>query len=102
MAAHVTFFRLKALPGKRLAVIEQFAKWEREQEPKANGFERSILVANNNDPDEFMVAVRFETNRHYQANSDRQEQGSWYGELRANLVDDPMWFDGNLVRETMA
>ncbi len=37
MADHVTFFRMKALPGKRQAVIDQFAKWEREHKAAARG-----------------------------------------------------------------
>ena len=35
MAEHVSFFRAKALPGKRQAVLEQFEKWDREQKAKA-------------------------------------------------------------------
>lgn len=98
--AHVTMFRFKALPGKRQAVIDQFERWEREQKSRAAGFERSILVLSNDDPDEFMAAVRFDTAENYQANSDRQEQDAWYHALRDNLASDPMWFDGTLVRET--
>jgi hypothetical protein len=80
-------------------VIDQFAKWEREQKPKAKGFERSILVSNNDDPDEFMAGVRFDTEGNYTANSEREEQGKWFGELRANLIGDPEWFNGTLERE---
>ena len=64
MADHVSFFRARALPGKRQAVLEQFEKWEREQKPKAAGFIRSIMVASNDDPDEIMGAVRFVVVRH--------------------------------------
>lgn len=96
---HVTMFRLKALPGKQQAVIDQFDKWDKEHKSQAAGFLRSILVSSSDAPDEFMVAVRFDTTENYQANSDRQEQDAWYRELRANLVSDPAWFDGTLVRE---
>jgi len=97
--ARVVFFRFKAQSGKRQAVIDQFAKWEREQKSKATGFERSILASSNDDPDEFMAGVRFDTEANYTANSDRQEQGEWFGELRANLMADPEWFNGTLERE---
>ncbi|MBI2913637.1 MAG: hypothetical protein HYY03_06930 [Chloroflexi bacterium] len=102
MADHVSFFRAKALPGKRQAVIDQFAKWEREQKPQAKGFVRSILVFNNSDPDEITGAVRWDTSENYFANASRPEQDAWYRELRANLAADPEWFDGTLARETIA
>ena len=100
--AHVTLFQFKALPGKRQAVIDQFEKWDREQKAKATGFVRSILVASNNDPDELMGAVRWDTTENYVANAQRPEQDAWYRDLRANLAADPVWFDGTLVRETTA
>lgn len=97
--ARVTFFRFKALPGKRQAVIDQFVKWETEHKPSAVGFERSIVVSNNDDPDEFIAGVRFDTAENYDANSQRPGQGEWFGELRANLTADPEWFNGTLERE---
>ena len=100
--ARVTFFRITAQPGKRQAIIDQFAKWESEQKSKATGFERSILVSNNDNPDEFMAGVRFDTEANYVANSGRPEQGEWFGELRANLAADPEWFNGTLEREAQA
>ncbi len=102
MADHVTFFRMKAQPGKRQAVIDQFAKWEGEQKVAAPGFVRSILVASNEDPDEIMAGVRFDSMGSYNANSDRAEQGVWFGELRALLAADPEWFNGTLAREALA
>ena len=48
MAEHVSFFRMRALPGKRQAVIDQFNKWDREQKPKAKGFISSIISFGNN------------------------------------------------------
>ena len=99
MADHFTFFRMKALPGKRQAVVDQFAKWEREHKATARGFRHSLLLANNDDPDELMAAVQFDSTESYNANSDRAEQGAWFQELRALLAADPEWFNGTLVRE---
>jgi quinol monooxygenase YgiN len=102
MMPHVTFFRFKALPGRRQAVIDHFEKWERDQKPKATGFERSVLAASNGDGDEFMGVVRWDNTANYVKNSNRPEQDAWFRELRANLVADPEWFDGTLERESMA
>ena len=102
MADHVSFFRARALPGKRQAVIDHMDKWEREQKAKATGFVRSILVASNSDSDELMGGVRWDTAGTYFANAERPEQDAWYRELRANLAADPVWFDGTLVKEMIA
>ncbi len=99
MADHVTLFRMKAQAGKRQAVIDQFAKWEREHKATVRGFRHSLLLANNDDPDELMAAVRFDSTESYNANSDRAEQGAWFQELRALLAADPDWFNGTLARE---
>jgi len=102
MAEHVSFFKARALPGKRQQAIDLFDKWEREQKPKAKGFVRSILAASNGNPDELMGGVRFDSTANYVANSNRPEQDAWYREWRANLAADPEWFDGTLLRETNA
>jgi heme-degrading monooxygenase HmoA len=95
-------FRFKALPGKREEVIDQFARWEREQKAKATGFERSILVASNQDRDEFIGAVRWDNAENYAKNSNRPEQDAWFRKLRSKLVGDPEWFEGTVEREVMA
>ena len=99
---HVTLFRFKAAPGKRQALIDLMDRWERERRPKARGFERSVMVSNLRDPDEFFSAVRFDTTENYNANSKDPEQDAWYRQFRALLVADPEWFDGKLERESVA
>jgi len=101
MADHVTFFRMKAQPGKAQAVIDQFAKWEGEHKGQAKGFLRSIVVRSNDDPDELMAGVRFDSAESYAANSDRPETDAWYSGLRALLAADPDWFNGTLAREVI-
>ena len=101
MADHVTFFRMKAQPGKAQAVIDQFAKWEGEHKGQAKGFLRSIVVRSNDDPDELMAGVRFDSAASYAANSDRPETDAWYSGLRALLAADPDWFNGTLAREVI-
>jgi quinol monooxygenase YgiN len=98
--AHVTLFRFKTLPGRRQALLDQFEKWEREQKSKAIGHEQTVLVASNNDPNEFMGVVRWDNTANYMKNANRPEQDTWFRELRSNLVDDPEWFDGTLERES--
>ena len=99
---HVTFFKIKAKPGERQAVIDNFDRWQAERRPKATGFVRSVLASNLSDPDEFMAGAMFDTKEHYDANSNDPEQGKWYEELRSHLVADPEWFDGTIERQSQA
>jgi len=101
MSDHVSFFKAQALPGKRDAVVQHFAKWEQEQKPRATGFIRSVLVASDDNPDEIMGGVRWDTSENYFANANRPEQDAWYRDLRAMLAADPEWFDGTLLREAL-
>ena len=98
MADHITFFRMKAQPGKRQAVIDHFAQDE-EFTRESKGFVRAIVVTNNEDPDEIMAAVRFDSTANYNANSNDPQTGAWYQGLRAMLAADPDWFNGTLARE---
>ena len=98
MADHITFFRMKAQPGKRQAVIDHFAQDE-EFTRESKGFVRAIVVASNDDPDEVMAGVRFDSAENYNANSNDPKTGAWYQGLRAMLAADPEWFNGTLARE---
>jgi quinol monooxygenase YgiN len=98
---HVTFFHLRALPGKRQAVLDHFERWDREQRSKVTGFRRSILVSGNTDPNEFMGGVRWDNTENYMKNANRPEQDAWFQELRSYLLEDPEWFDGTLEREVV-
>jgi heme-degrading monooxygenase HmoA len=100
--AHVTHVRIKAKAGERDAVIGMFDRWQKERQPKARGYVRSILTSNLKDPEEFMVGVMFDSKENYDANSNDPEQGTWYQNLRSHLAADPDWFDGKLEREFSA
>ena len=46
--------------------------------------------------------VQFDSTENYQKNSDRAEINAWYQGLRADLIADPVWFNGTIARETRA
>ncbi|MGB2694065.1 MAG: antibiotic biosynthesis monooxygenase [Dehalococcoidia bacterium] len=91
---HVTYFRFKAKPGERDAVIKSLQN--RTQVMKAKGFQRAVVTSNNEDKDEFLAAVMFDTTENYNANSDNPDTSKWFQELRPHLVADPDWFNGTL------
>ena len=102
MADHISFFRAKALPRKRNAVLRQFEKWDGEQRRHATGFLRSEIVFGRDDPNEIMGIVRFDTSRNYYANARRAEQDLWHQELVELLAEGPEWWDGTLAGESRA
>jgi quinol monooxygenase YgiN len=94
---HVTTFRFKANPGARDAVMSHFEKWAREEQVNAPGVMEYLVVASNEDPDECMAYVCFDTTESYQKNSDRPGQGVWYQEFQALIQGEPEWFNGTLA-----
>ncbi len=93
---HVTYFRFRAKPGERDAVIQTFDRWTKERGPKVKGFLRTVLTSNLEQPDEFIAAAMFDTTEHYHANSTDPETNKWFEELRSHLAADPDWFNGKL------
>ena len=49
-----------------------------------------------------MGIVRWDNSENYSKNAGRPEQDAWFSEFRANLADDPVWFDGTLQQEATA
>ncbi len=94
---HVTTFRFKALPGKRADAVSLFEKWAKEEQSQATGVLEYSVIASNDDADECLAYVCFDTTENYKKNSDRPAQGAWYQELRAMIQDDPEWFNGTVA-----
>ena len=94
---HVTTFRFKALVGKRAEAVTLFEKWAMEEQAQATGVLEYLVIASNDDPDECMAYVCFDTTENYKKNSDRPAQGAWYKELRALIQGDPEWFNGTVA-----
>ncbi len=94
--AHVTYFRFKAKPGERDAVVESFRRRIKKMGETTKGFQRGIVTSNNDDKDEFMAAAMFDSTESYDANSNDPETGKWFEELRSHLTADPDWFNGTL------
>lgn len=94
---HITTFRFSALPGKRDDVISMIEKWANQEQANAPGMQEYAVFTSNEDPDECMAYVCFDTTENYQKNSDRPAQGDWYKEFRALLKADPDWFNGTIA-----
>ena len=90
MYGTVARFRLK--PG----MLEQVRRFFDEMEPPPGQVWRFVYQLDS-DPDEYMVAVAFESKEAYIANADRPEQHAAFMRLAELLQGAPEWHDGEIV-----
>jgi hypothetical protein len=57
----------------------------------------TFVYQSDHDPNEYWLAVLFESKEAYIANADSLEQNQEYLELRSHLLADPEWHDGEVV-----
>ena len=101
MAPHLTYFKMRAKPGERQMVIDQFNVWLSDRRPDVGGFIRVVLCSNVDDADEFMAYAMFADRKTSDENSKHPAQDAWYEKLRSHLVADPEWFDGTCEIQRM-
>jgi len=88
-----TVARMRAKPGMENKLLQL----SREFEGKIPGIVRSYVYRTDADPEEFFLAVLFESREAYLANAQNPEQDARYQQLRALLATDPEWHDGEVV-----
>ena len=103
MAEHVTFWRMKALPGRseELAALMRDDQGEPDRLRDA-GWIATVVGSRKDDPDELWGTVVWDTSDRYYANADSPEQDAWYSKARALLAADPDWYDCDLVDDQRA
>lgn len=89
-----TIARLHGKPGTREQLMEQGSQ---ESVRRMHGFVSQYVYQSDADPDEYYLAVVFESKEAYFANAASPEQDASYRRLRALLTDDPEWHDGEVV-----
>jgi quinol monooxygenase YgiN len=89
-----TVARLTAKPGSREA-LDEISRQVREDKPA--GLLASYIFQMDSDPDEYYLAVVFESRESYRANAESPEQNARYESWRAQLEADPEWHDGEVV-----
>lgn len=91
-----TIFTMKAVPGKRDEVVAVFNEWEEERKPQAT-VTGGYLLLSDSDPDALIGVALAPDEATYRANNNTPGQAEWFGKLRALLVDDPEWNDGEIL-----
>ena len=89
-------FKIQMKPGSYAAVRELLDRETRDRPPMA-GFVRAYELRESDDV--MWVTVVFESEDLYRKNAADPEQDKWYRELRAHLVADPEWHDGEITEE---
>jgi heme-degrading monooxygenase HmoA len=92
-----TVARYRAKPGAQQQLADQARAFDAARVP---GFVAQHIYRMDSDPDVYYVAVIFESKDAYTANAHSPEQDARYQQLRALLVEDPEWHDGELVYST--
>jgi heme-degrading monooxygenase HmoA len=89
-----TVARMKAKPGTGELLAELGRQLSDDRPPGMVGTWVYQLDA---DPDEYLLAVAFESREAYTANAGSPEQDARYQKMRALLEADPEWHDGEIV-----
>ena len=89
-----TVAQFRARPGAG----EQLEAYNREQESvNIPGLVAAYIYRMDTNPDEYCLAVIFDSKEAYVANAKSPEQDARYRKLRELLAADPVWHDGEIV-----
>ncbi|HYP41886.1 MAG TPA: antibiotic biosynthesis monooxygenase [Chloroflexia bacterium] len=89
-----TIARLRLKAGKE----EEFtALGQSEDELHIPGHLGEFIYRMDNDPNEYFMAVIFDSKESYHANANSPEQNSRYEQMVALMESEPEWHDGEIV-----
>jgi hypothetical protein len=83
--------------GEEARVADYYRRWERDRKPMVRGAIAAYVFKPKSRPDELMGVVVFDSEANYYKNAGDPEQDKWYGQLRALLLADPEWNDGDIL-----
>jgi len=89
-----TVARLQARPGSQAEIA---AYTEEEHSRKIAGLVADYMYQLDAASDEYYLAVVFDSKASYIANANSPEQDARYRQLRALLIADPEWHDGEVI-----
>ncbi len=89
-----TVARMRLKPGMDAKLREEMALYERLEIP---GFVSTMVYRMDRDPNELYMAVAFMDKESYVANAQDPKQDERFKKMRAFLVADPEWHDGEII-----
>lgn len=93
-----TIARMRLKPGAEERMKVLMAEYD---DTKVPGFKGEIVYRSDRDPNEYWMAVVFESKSAYQANAGSPEQHQRYQQYRELLEADPEWHDGEVAFSSM-
>ena len=97
-----TIYRMKVKPGQDEKLAELGEAWNRQRQPKVEGFVSSYIVQTVDRPGEYWGVAIFDSEENFKKNATDPEQHQWYLQIRENLESDPEWNDGPVISESHA
>ena len=92
-----TVARMRLKPGQESALMDYLHYWSRERKPNVKGAVGGYIYTLDADPGIAIMAVAFQDKESYTANARSPEQDADYRRLRALLIEDPVWEDGEII-----
>lgn len=89
-----TIARMQVKPGAEQQLQQLNQDYAKENVP---GFLATYVYQSDKDPNEYYLAVLFESKDAYWANARSPEQDARYRQMRDLLAADPEWHDGEIV-----
>jgi hypothetical protein len=92
-----TVAQLRFKPDQDSALKDYLHYWTNERKPNVKGAVGGYIYQLDTDPSIAIMAVVFEDKESYVANAQSPAQHADYQRLRALLVEDPIWEDGEII-----
>lgn len=89
-----TIAHLHLKPGMEDRMSQEMKTYEGLSVP---GYVGSYVYRMDDNPNELMLVVMFESKEAYRANAESAEQNTRYEAMRAMLQSDPEWHDGEII-----
>ena len=89
-----TVARLRIKPGAEQELMAQFRAYSA---LRVAGYQRTYAYRMDTDPNEFYIAVVFDSKESYRANAESPEQDQRYQAMLSLLESAPEWHDGEIL-----
>src|SRR3990170_7736647 len=92
-----TVATLRIKPGSAEKLNEMSERWWKERAPKVKGAVSQTVYRTDRNPNEYIMAVVFDSKESYVANANDPEQDKWFRDMVQMLDGEPRWSDGTIV-----
>jgi heme-degrading monooxygenase HmoA len=93
-----TVARMRLKPG---AEARMRALMDEYEDLDIRGYQGQIVYRTDSDPNEYIIAVLFDSKEDYEANANDPAQHERFLQYRALLESDPEWMDGEIISQTV-